>query len=133
MTASRIRLEECSHEIRCALGAQPVRIWSREHGAYWRYPAAGYTTLVEEAGVYSLGEAWRRTRHCGPEKGVEFVTISEKAVAFITANQESPVIAGHVISHKDGGGQYTLADDRVFRLTRDECREVGNVRWIEFT
>lgn len=55
--------------------------------------------------------------------------MTKNAEAFKKANAKSPVIEGHVISLEHGGGQYTLRDGKVFRLSAEECREVGEVRW----
>lgn len=71
----RWKLEECTHEIRCTLSGINVRIWSGEHGAYWRAESSGYTSDSLSAGVYEFDEAWRRTRHCGPEKRIAFEPI----------------------------------------------------------
>lgn len=48
---------------------QKVRIWSDEHKAYWRDPS-GYTPYPAQAGVFPFPEAWKKTRHCGPEKKI---------------------------------------------------------------
>jgi hypothetical protein len=69
---TRYRLEELTHEVRCAIRDTVVRIWSREHGSWWRPDGHGYTNLPARAWQLPLGEAWRRTSHCGPEKGIEF-------------------------------------------------------------
>lgn len=52
-----------------------VRIWSSEHGAYWRADASGYTMTADAAGHYEFADAYDRTKHCGPEKGIEFETV----------------------------------------------------------
>ncbi len=52
--------------IRAKWAGRRVRIYSTEHRAYWRPNGAGYTTNESEAGV------WTETRHCGPEKGIQF-------------------------------------------------------------
>lgn len=55
--------------------------------------------------------------------------MTEKARAFIAANSESPVIAGRAIGDGGKGAYYTLEDQRVFRLNRADCEEVGHPRW----
>lgn len=52
-----------------------VRIWSGEHGLYWRANAGGYTAIESEAGIYPIEDALRRTRHAGPEKLINFLFI----------------------------------------------------------
>lgn len=49
-----------------------VCIWSREHQAWWRPKAAGYTVDAEHAWVLDFEEAYYRTAHCGPEKQIEY-------------------------------------------------------------
>ncbi len=55
----------------------------------------------------------------------------DTAADFIVANDQSPVIAGHVIELEHGGGQYTLDDGRIFRMTAEECRKLpaGYPKW----
>lgn len=48
-----------------------VRIYSKEWRAWWRANGAGYTAAIEQAGVYSIKEAWEYVSHCGPEKKIE--------------------------------------------------------------
>lgn len=52
-----------------------VRIWSSEHGAYWRPHSKGYTTEMAEAGRWLIQDAFAETRHCGPEKRIWFIDI----------------------------------------------------------
>jgi len=54
--------------------AQMVFIWSAEHHAFWRPDGAGYTEHLSAAGRYSFRAAFDRTKHCGPEKRIEYVT-----------------------------------------------------------
>lgn len=65
------RLKRWPSLIRTWAGHQ-VRIFSREHDCYWRPEGAGYTTDGLEAGVYEFDDAFRRTKHCGPEKRIEY-------------------------------------------------------------
>lgn len=67
-----------------SLSVDLVRIWSDEHGAYWRPNGSGYTHRASAAGIYTLADATARTSHCGPEKRIEFepvtgITISKRA------------------------------------------------------
>jgi hypothetical protein len=57
-----------------------VRIWSDEHGAWWRPDAAGYVDDVLGAGVYVFEDAMAHTGHCGREKKIrlEKVTPAEE-------------------------------------------------------
>ena len=54
--------------------SQNVRIWSREHRAWWRDGANGYTVNMTEAGIFPFADAYERTKHCGPEKQIAFDT-----------------------------------------------------------
>jgi hypothetical protein len=66
----RIKLEDVTDE--ALRGNLPVRIYSAEHHAYWRPGGNGYCSCSCVAGVFDLADAYRRTRHCGPEKRIEF-------------------------------------------------------------
>ena len=68
-------LEELKADPRARLSGMIVRIWSREHGAFWRENGAGYASSMDGAGAYAFEDAWNRTRHCGPEKGIEYVVV----------------------------------------------------------
>ena len=52
-----------------------VRIWSGEHGAWWRPERAGYTTHLEAAGIYDFADAWDSTKHCDRSKKIVFEAI----------------------------------------------------------
>lgn len=59
--------------LRAAWSGKLVYIWSHEHNAYWRANGSGYTCRVTDGlGVYDFEDAFERTRHCGPEKMIEF-------------------------------------------------------------
>lgn len=51
---------------------QSVRIWSGEHGAYWRPNGNGYTAHREAAGREPFQDALVKTRHCDPSKRIWF-------------------------------------------------------------
>jgi hypothetical protein len=50
-----------------------VYIVSAQWGAYWRQNGSGYTDEKQNAGLYSIEDALRHTRHCGPEKRIVFI------------------------------------------------------------
>jgi hypothetical protein len=58
-----------------------VRIYSAEHGAFWRGKGNGYTANAAESDVWDIGAAVARTRHCGPEKQIQFVFADNAAHA----------------------------------------------------
>lgn len=49
-----------------------VRIYSREHHAWWGEDGCGYSTDIAEAGIYTFEDAWAWSFHCDPSKGIEF-------------------------------------------------------------
>jgi hypothetical protein len=56
------------------LAGKTVRIYSGEHGGWWREHGAGYTEHECDAGLYTFEDALARTRHCGPEKWIVYHT-----------------------------------------------------------
>lgn len=65
-------LEEAKAEGAPLRYAHGVLIWSGEHSLWWMANRAGYTPIRAEAGVYAPLDALHVTRHCGPEKEIEF-------------------------------------------------------------
>ncbi len=61
---------------RAKMAGKRVRIWSGEHGLWWRPEASGYTRVLTAAGIYSFEDAWSHTSHCGPEKRIVFHEVS---------------------------------------------------------
>jgi hypothetical protein len=49
-----------------------VRIWSREHRAWWRPEGKGYTDDPDSAWIVDFPTAYDHTKHCGPEKKIIF-------------------------------------------------------------
>jgi hypothetical protein len=49
-----------------------VRVWSEEHQGYSRQNWDGHTPDRDEAGVWTLREAYEKTQHYGPEKQIFF-------------------------------------------------------------
>lgn len=72
---SYIRLEEINPlndaDIIETYGNSMVHIYSREHGLYWS-GLSGYTNDWARAYAFTLRYAYGVTKHCGPEKGIEF-------------------------------------------------------------
>lgn len=56
-----------------------VRIWSNEHGAFWRQDAAGYTDDAAQAWEIDFATAYERAKHCGPEKKINFLALKYPA------------------------------------------------------
>lgn len=77
---ARIRLETAlTHpEVRERHRDREVRIWSGEHGLYWRPDRAGYTAHHAEAGVYLFQDAYQATAHCGREKRIQFEPVQAR-------------------------------------------------------
>lgn len=52
-----------------------VRIWSNEWKQWWKPKAQGYSPDINDAGIYDAQDAFRRTKHCGPEKKITIVSV----------------------------------------------------------
>lgn len=50
-----------------------VRIWSNEWKQWWKPKAQGYSPDIKDAGIYDAKDAFRRVRHCGPEKKIVLI------------------------------------------------------------
>jgi len=53
-----------------------VRIWSAEHGMWWRPNRSGYTSDIKRAGLYPFKDALASTDHCGREKAIQFERVT---------------------------------------------------------
>lgn len=67
-------------------GKRTVLIYSRQWGAYWRPNGNGYTSHRNEAGEYTLSEAWKASGHCGPEKQIFYHFVNEPKQNSFVAN-----------------------------------------------
>lgn len=54
-----------------------VRIWSGEHGAWWRPEARSYTDDINQAWVLKFEKAVNTTEHCGPEKKISYQEVEQ--------------------------------------------------------
>lgn len=52
-----------------------VRIYSAEHQAFWRGMGRGYTLNPEESEIWFCRDAVQKTRHCGPEKRIQYIAV----------------------------------------------------------
>ena len=68
----RIPLGEVADVVVAFYGDDLCLIWSDEWRKWWRPNAHGYTSDREQAGRYTLADAYARTRHCDPSKGIMF-------------------------------------------------------------
>jgi len=56
----------------------------KSDNGFWRPSRCGYTDRLENAGVYTLMEAYNATCHSGPEKQVRFIFPSRNTVDSLT-------------------------------------------------
>jgi len=49
-----------------------VVIWSGQWESYWRPDGFGYTKDLDQAGIWTFEQAFKRTCGCGPEKRIEY-------------------------------------------------------------
>lgn len=54
-----------------------VRIYSAEWSAYWRGTGQGYTSCKSASTIMTIDDALERTRHCGPEKRIQYIDANE--------------------------------------------------------
>jgi len=85
------------------LGLQrKVRIFSAEWDSWWCKGFEGYTTKKENAGVFTLKEAWEHCYWAGPEKRIQFdflqSTKTKIVLAFIA---ELKALGVNPIEHDD--------------------------------
>jgi hypothetical protein len=83
--AVRLRNFQLHPDRAAKYAGQAVRIWSGEHGAYWRANRSGYTTSRLMAGTYAFQDALAYSRHCGPEKRIAFEFVVEGDASGVTA------------------------------------------------
>jgi len=54
-----------------------VYIHSGQWNAYWGANGCGYTTKINDVGVYDIEDAWSRTSHVGLEKRISFELVNK--------------------------------------------------------
>ena len=56
-----------------------VYIYSDEqcHQAYWRPNGSGYTNRIGAVGIFTGEDAWKKTKHCGDEKHIEYEEVRD--------------------------------------------------------
>lgn len=74
------------------------------------------------------GSIVERTQFGGRASG-KTAAKTARAQAFIMANRKSPVVEGAAIGAGGPGASYKLKNGQSFRLTREECEQVGTMRW----
>lgn len=55
-----------------------------------------------------------------------------KAAAFMKANDKNKVYAGYANETGEGGGGYTLTNEKTYKLSLEDCRSLpeGYPKWI---
>ena len=66
---------ESLNRLKCQTPNANCRIWSGQWSAWWRSGNAGYTNNVNEAGIFSVSEAYNAVHHCGIEKKISLQLI----------------------------------------------------------
>lgn len=56
--------------------------------------------------------------------------MSPQAKEFLAANRRSPVVSGSAIGSGGQGAWYELRSGVIFKLTAEECREIGMPWWL---
>jgi hypothetical protein len=72
---NRVALEAAkqSPDLQQLIASAPtVRIWTEQWRAWWRGNGSGYTDDAAQAGRYPGSDAWARSKHAGPEKGIVY-------------------------------------------------------------
>ncbi len=57
------------------LEGKRVRIYSREHRAWWREGGHGYTTVESDAGIFDFNDAYSHTWRCDPSKQIVYEVV----------------------------------------------------------
>lgn len=91
LTPERIKLEDLTPASAATLAGELCLIWSGEHSAWWRPGGAGYTVHSEAAGIYTVADAYARTRHCDPSKMIRFERLTRTPPVFGPGSFQSRV------------------------------------------
>lgn len=92
--------------LRAKLAGARVRIWSSEHGAWWRPARSGYCTEVAGAGIYTFEDAWDATKHCSREKQIAFYPLEKDGVSAptLTIIKASQAVRDIILEYVRAGG-----------------------------
>jgi len=55
-------------------------VWIRSDNGLWMEGKSGYTERYDYAGIYTLGDAYEATSHCGPEKRVQYEPVGKEYI-----------------------------------------------------
>ena len=92
---------------------QKVRIYSGQWKAFWRGKGCGYTYFPEESDILDIDVAVAQTRHCGPEKQIQYVAVNTSASSIYPSfRSEVERIANDYIPDNDSQAPLALAEMR---------------------
>jgi len=92
---------------------QKVRIYSGQWKAFWRVSGQGYTENQEESDILDMDVAIAQTRHCGPEKKIQYVVANTPAIVQLSSfRSEVERIANDYIPDNDSQAPLALAEMR---------------------
>ena len=89
---------------------QKVRIYSGQWKAFWRVSGQGYTENPEESDILDIDVAVAKTRHCGPEKQIQYVAVNTSTSSIPPSfRSEVERISNDYIPYNDSQAPLALA------------------------